>query len=84
MLSVFRVNAVLHNFSRQIARSQYLGRSIVGFYRNRSKNFQITYTASRFSLLKKVEYMTQLGPSQSEYRKDNRAIVLESHVTHLH
>ena len=33
-------NAVLHNFSRQIALSKYSGRSIVGFQRNRSKNFQ--------------------------------------------
>ena len=33
-------NAVFHNFSRQIALSQYSGRSIVGFKRNRSKNFQ--------------------------------------------
>ena len=33
-------NAVFHNFSRQIALSQYSGRSIVGFQRNRSKNFQ--------------------------------------------
>ena len=28
-------NAVFHNFSRQTALSQYSGRSIVGFYRNR-------------------------------------------------
>ena len=33
-------NAVFHSFSRQIALSQYSGRSIVGFYRNRSKNVQ--------------------------------------------
>ena len=34
-------NAVFHNFSfRQIALSQYSGRSTVGFKRNRSKNFQ--------------------------------------------
>ena len=33
-------NAVFHNFSRQIALSQYSGRSIVGFKWNRSKNFQ--------------------------------------------
>ena len=33
-------NAVFHNFSRQIALSQYSGRSIVGFWRNRSKNIQ--------------------------------------------
>ena len=39
------------NTVRQIALSQCLGRSIVGFWRNRSKNFQITHTASRFSFL---------------------------------
>ena len=33
-------NAVFHNFSRQIALSQYSGRSIVGFKQNCSKNFQ--------------------------------------------
>ena len=33
-------NAVFHNFSRQIALIQYSGRSIVGFQRNCSKNFQ--------------------------------------------
>ena len=33
-------NAVFHNFSRQIPLSQFSGRSIVGFWRNRSKNFQ--------------------------------------------
>ena len=33
-------NEVFHNFSRQTALSQYSGRSIVGFKRNRSKNFQ--------------------------------------------
>ena len=33
-------NAIFYNFSRQIALSQYLVRSIVGFYRNRPKNFQ--------------------------------------------
>ena len=33
-------NALFHNFSRQIALSQYSGRSIVGIQRNRSKNFQ--------------------------------------------
>ena len=33
-------NAVFHKFSRQIALSQYSGRSIVGFKRNRSKHFQ--------------------------------------------
>ena len=38
-------NAVFHRFSRQIAPSQYSGRSIVGFYRDRSKNFQFLSTA---------------------------------------
>ena len=33
-------NATSHNYSRQIALIQYSGRSIVGFLRNRSKNFQ--------------------------------------------
>ena len=33
-------NVVFHNFSRQIALSQYSGWSIMGFKRNRSKNFQ--------------------------------------------
>ena len=33
-------NAVFHNFLRQIARSQYSGRSIVDFLRNRSKHFR--------------------------------------------
>ena len=33
-------NAVFHKFSRQIALSQYFGRSIVGLKRNRSKQFQ--------------------------------------------
>ena len=33
-------NAAFHNFSRQFALSQYSGRSIVGFWRNRSKKFQ--------------------------------------------
>ena len=33
-------NAVFHNFWRQIAPSQYSGRSIVGFKRNCSKIFQ--------------------------------------------
>ena len=33
-------NAVFHKFSRQVALSQYSGRSIVGFKRNRSKHFQ--------------------------------------------
>ena len=32
-------NAVFHNFLRQIVISQYSGRSIVGFQRNRSKKF---------------------------------------------
>ena len=32
-------NAVFHNFSRQIALSQYSGRSIVGFKRNHSNNY---------------------------------------------
>ena len=44
-------NAVFHNFSRQIALSQYSGRSIVGFKRNRSKISKITHTASWFSFL---------------------------------
>ena len=33
-------NAKSHNYSRQTALIQYSGRSIVGFLRNRSKNFQ--------------------------------------------
>ena len=33
-------NAVFHNFLRQIARSQYSGRSIMGFLRNHSKHFR--------------------------------------------
>ena len=33
-------NAVFHSFSRQIALSQYSGRSIMGFSWNRSKDFQ--------------------------------------------
>ena len=33
-------NATSHNYSRQIALIQYSGRSMVGFLRNRSKNFQ--------------------------------------------
>ena len=33
-------NAKFHNYSRQTALIQYSGRSIVGFLRNRSKNFQ--------------------------------------------
>ena len=44
-------NAVFHNFLRQIALSQYSGRSIVGFKRNRSKISKITHTASSFSFL---------------------------------
>ena len=44
-------NAVFHNFLRQIALSQYSGRSIVGFKRNRSKISKITHTASWFSFL---------------------------------
>ena len=44
-------NAVFHNFSRQIALSQYSGRSIVGFKRNRSNISKITHTASWFSFL---------------------------------
>ena len=44
-------NAGFHNFSRQIALSQYSGRSIVGFKRNRSKISKITHTASWFSFL---------------------------------
>ena len=35
-----RQNAVFHNFSRQIALSQYSGQSIVGFKENNSKNIQ--------------------------------------------
>ena len=42
-------NAVFHNFSRQIALSQYSGRSIVK--RNRSKISKITHMARRFSFL---------------------------------
>ena len=42
-------NTVFHNFSRQIALSQYSGRSIVK--RNRSKISKITHMASRFSFL---------------------------------
>ena len=42
-------NAVFHNFSRQIALSQYSGRSIVK--RNRSKISKITHMASWFSFL---------------------------------
>ena len=41
--------AVFHNFSRQIAFSQYSGRSIVK--QNRSKISKITHMASRFSFL---------------------------------
>ena len=44
-------NAVFHNFSRQIALSQYSGRSITGFKRNRSKISKITHMASWFSFL---------------------------------
>ena len=33
-------NAVFHNFLRQIARSQYSGRSIMGFLRNHWKHFR--------------------------------------------
>ena len=42
---------VFHNFSRQIAFSQYSRRSIVSFKRNRSNISKITYTASWFSFL---------------------------------
>ena len=44
-------NVVFHNFSRQIALSQYSGRSITGFKRNRSEISKITHTASWFSFL---------------------------------
>ena len=43
-------NAVFHNFSRQIALSQYSGRSIVGFQRSCSKNFQ-NHPYGQFSFL---------------------------------
>ena len=29
-----------------------------------------------------VVYMANVGPNQSEYKKDNRVIVLEGHVSH--
>ena len=38
--TVLGQNAVFHSFSRKIALSQCSGRSIVGFQRNRLKNFQ--------------------------------------------
>ena len=45
-------NAVFHNFSRQIALSQYSGRSILSFYRETVQKIpKNAYTASRFSLL---------------------------------
>ena len=43
-------NAVFHNFSRQIALSQYSGRSIVGFKRNRSKILYCGFTYKTKSL----------------------------------
>ena len=46
-------NAVFHNFSRQIALSQYSGRSIACFQRDHSKISKITYMASRFLLFEK-------------------------------
>ena len=51
LLVVYGQNAVFHNFSRLIALSQYSGRSIVGFKRNRWKISKNTHTASWFSFL---------------------------------
>ena len=47
----FGENTVFQNFSRKIAFSQFSGRSLVGFKRNRSKISKITHTASWFSFL---------------------------------
>ena len=49
-------NAKSHNYSRQTALIQYSGRSIVGFLRNRSKNFQNHPVYSRFSLLTSAKF----------------------------
>ena len=47
-----RTECSISQFSlRQLALSQYSGRSIVGFRRNRSKISKITHTAGRFSFL---------------------------------
>ena len=54
-------NAVFHNFSRQIALSQYSGRLIVGVLRNRSKNFQNHAMASRFSLLTSAKFAVKIN-----------------------
>ena len=47
-------NAVFHNFSRQIALSQYSGRSIVGFKRNRSKIYTITQLCTTRAMCVKI------------------------------
>ena len=49
-------NAKSHNYSRQTALIQYSGRSIVGFLRNRSKNFQNHPVYSRLSLLTSAKF----------------------------
>ena len=54
-------NAVFHNFSRQIALSQYSGRLIVGVLRNRSKNFQNHAMTSRFSLLTSAKFAVKIN-----------------------
>ena len=52
-------NAVFHNFSRQIALSQYSGRSIVAFDETVQKISKITFPASRFSLLTSANFAPQ-------------------------
>ena len=49
-----RQNTVFHNFSRQIAHSQYSGRSIVGFKRNRSKIYTITQLCTTRAMCVKI------------------------------
>ena len=53
-------NVVFHNFSRKIAFCQYSGRSIVGFYRNRSKISKNIFSASRFSLLISAKFAVRV------------------------
>ena len=62
-------NAVFHNFSRQIALSQYSGRSIM-FSETVQKISKIPYAASRFSLLTSAKFAVNINRVTLQHNKE--------------
>ena len=72
-------NAVFHNFATQIALIQYSGRSKHAWafsYKTGKKNSKITYTATRFSLLRVtfVHFRLFNPYASSKVKNENDAI----------